>query len=610
MSTHFDSKDLHCKSPFGAVLCGTKVSFSVFLAPEDAICGGTLRIWEEFTGTNAAFPAVLSENRLLFTYTAPAQPELVWYDFCLTTRDGRELILDRDGGRWQLTVYDASRPTPDWFGRGISYQIFPDRFCRSRIPDGRDMVGSRVVHEQWGDMPVFLPDEQGIVRNCDFFGGDLRGILQKLDYLQSLSVTTLYCNPIFESASNHRYDTADYLAIDPMLGSEDDFRILCREAHKRGMRVILDGVFNHTGSNSRYFNAEGFYPELGAAQSDRSPFYKWYHFSHWPAEYAAWWGIRTLPAVEEHEPSYRAFIAGNDNAVVRHWLRLGADGWRLDVADELPDDFIAEIRQAADDEKTDSILLGEVWEDGSNKIAYSQRRRYLLGSETHGLMNYPFRTAAIQWLLGGNAADFRHSMETIRENYPTPAFYSAMNFLGTHDTPRILTLLGASSVPESKGDRAAYRLSAEEHALAMRRLMLGSLLLYTFPGSPTVYYGDEAGMEGFEDPLNRATYPWGAENAELLHWYRLLGRLRSERDCLQCGDLIFLQAQGGILTFRRSTAAEQCTTVCNAGSESVSLELPWNGPRLVRDALSGQQFFVQNGVLHISVPPISGMLLV
>ena len=432
MSTYFDSRDPACKSPFGAVSCGTEVSFAVFCSPEEEIIGGELRIFEEFAGKNRIVPLHTDGGAFRCVYTAPNEPELAWYGFSLTRRSGGIVDL---GGRWQLTVYDGRGHTPEWFGSGVSYQIFPDRFCRSRIPDPAGMVGERTVHENWQDTPDFLPDEQGEIRNRDFFGGDLPGITGKLDYLKGLGVTTVYLNPIFEAASNHRYNTADYLAIDPMLGQEEDFQTLCREAHKRGMRILLDGVFNHTGSVSRYFNADGFYPDVGAAQSAQSPYYNWYHFSRWPTEYDAWWGIKTLPAVEENHPDYRDFIFGGRDSVVRHWLRCGADGWRLDVADELPDDFIAQLRCAMEEEKSDALLIGEVWEDGSNKIAYDRRRRYLLGSETHGLMNYPFRTAALQWLCGGDASDFRESMETLRENYPPDAFYSAMNFLSTHDTP-------------------------------------------------------------------------------------------------------------------------------------------------------------------------------
>ena len=499
--------------------------------------------------------------------------------------------------------------TPDWFGRGVSYQIFPDRFCRSRIPDPAGMVGDRTVHENWADTPDYLPDETGEVRCRDFFGGDLPGIISKLDYLQDLGVTTLYLTPIFESASNHRYNTADYRAIDPMLGTEEDFRTLCGQAHRRGMRVVLDGVFNHTGNVSRYFNADGFYPDLGAAQSQESPYYNWYRFIRWPEESDAWWGITTLPAVEETQASYREFIIQGEDSVVRHWLRCGADGWRLDVADELPDSFIAQLRSALEAEKPDAVLLGEVWEDGTNKIAYGQRRRYLLGRETHGLMNYPFRKAAMDWLLGGDAAAFRDSMEALRENYPAPAFYSAMNFLGTHDTPRILTLLGGEPTPESKTDRAAARLTPEGYDLARRRLMLGAMLLYAFPGSPTVFAGDEAGQQGYEDPLNRRTYPWGQEDEALLTWFRRLGQLRKERPSLQQGDITYPYAQGGGLAVQRRAGDQVSLAAMNAGPEPLELKLPWSRGTAT-DAMTGQQFLASDGAVHLTLPGYSGVLLV
>ena len=608
MSIYFNSRDPACKSPFGAAPCGTEVSFSVFAGPEE-VTDGQLLLLEEFSGQERAIPMTWADGALRCVYRTPEEPELVWYAFSLTRPDGQVLRLDKNSGRWQLTVYDGQSRTPGWFGQGVSYQIFPDRFCRSRMPRPEGMVGRRTVHENWAGTPDYLPDAQGEIRNCDFFGGDLAGITAKLDYLQSLSVTTLYLNPIFEAASNHRYNTADYLAIDPMLGTEEDFRTLCREAHRRGMRVLLDGVFNHTGSVSRYFNADGSYPEVGAAQSRESPYYNWYHFTRWPEEYDAWWGIKTLPAVEENQDSYREFIIRGQDSVVRHWLRCGADGWRLDVADELPDDFITEIRRAMEEEKPGAVLIGEVWEDGSNKIAYDRRRRYLLGRETHGLMNYPFRTAALAWLLGGDAGAFRESMEEIREHYPSPAFYSAMNFLGTHDTPRILTLLGGEPVPESKEARAEARLSSAGYRLARQRLMLGALLLYAFPGSPTVYYGDEAGMQGYEDPLNRRTYPWGQEDESLSAWYRRLGQLRRERLSLQVGKIRYLYAAGGGLVLERRAEAEVTVAALNAGAEDLESAIPWAGA-LATDAMTGQQFLAADGIVRLTLPGRSGVLLI
>ena len=613
MNPYFDSRDKRCKEPFGAVAVGTAVHFAL---QDETYYGCELLVRREFAGAEDVCPLPPAEGGFAGSYTAPGNGELCWYGFCLTDGDGRQVWFGKNGlqdapekiARWQLTVYEPT-PVPPWFGEGVTYQIFPDRFRRVSLPDVSHMVGRRWLHSAWEDEPVYLPEENGEVTNRDFFGGSLPGITEKLDYLKSLHVTTLYLNPIFEAASNHRYDTADYRSIDPLLGTEEDFRTLCREAHERGMRVIVDGVFNHTGSNSRYFNAEGYYPELGAAQSRESPYFGWYSFHPWPAQYDAWWGVRTLPAVNEERPDYRDFIFGGEDSVVRRWLRCGADGWRLDVADELPGDVIEGIRAAMDAEKPGAYLLGEVWEDGSSKIAYSRRRRYLLGRETHGLMNYPFRTALLTWLGGGDAAAFRESMETLRENYPPEAFYGAMNFLGTHDTPRILTLLGAAQTPGTKRERAAYRLSPDERTQGTRRLRLAAMLLYTFPGSPTVFYGDEAGMEGFEDPLNRRTFPWGREDERLTAFFRTLGLLRSQRESLRRGDLRYLYAADGGLVIERCCGGERTVTALNAGTSPLPVTLDWDSPTAM-DGVTGQRFLSVNGKVRLTLPPLDGVILV
>ena len=314
-----------------------------------------------------------------------------------------------------------------------------------------------------------------------------------------------------------------------------------------------------------------------------------------------------LPAVNEMEDSYRDFIYRDQDAIIRHWLRAGADGWRLDVADELPDAFIAGLRQAMEETKPGSVLLGEVWEDGTTKIAYSQRRRYLLGRETHSLMNYPFRAAALLYLRGGDAAEFCESMETIRENYPAPAFTSAMNFLGTHDTARVLSLLGEAQSPATKAERAVFRLSPEEERLGKERWKLAAALLYAFPGSPMLYYGDEAGAQGLEDPFCRGCYPWGQEDGELLAWFRLLGRLR-KRPSLRRGDLTWLYAGGPLLAFRRQTEEETTVAVFNADGSTHPLTLPWEGLE-ARDLLSGQCFAAWDGRVELQLPPRTALLL-
>ncbi len=615
----FDPRCELCKTPFGAAVCGQEVLFTCRPLASEGFTHCALVMHREFAGQSQEFelsPAGFLGDRVCFStaFTAPEEPELIWYHFRFWRDDGSGCDLDRTGYRsdgqplsWQLTVYRRSA-VPDWYGEGMVYQIFPDRFRRLTVPDPKGLVGDRWVHQDWDEGPVWRPDPDGEVRNRDFFGGSLEGITSKLDELAELGVTALYLCPIFESASNHRYNTADYTKIDPLLGSEEDFKALCAQAKERGIRVILDGVFNHTGSQSIYFNADGFYPSLGAAQSQDSPYSDWFSFHPWPHDYDAWWGIRTLPAVREDAASYVDYIIDGENSIIRRWLKAGASGWRLDVADELPGWFIEKARKAVEETKSDGLLIGEVWEDASNKIAYSQRRKYLLGSELHGVMNYPFRTALLTYLKGGDASGFRDAMETIRENYPPEAFYANMNFLGTHDTARILTVLGADEPPASKEERASFRLSPAQRERGVALLRLAALALFSFPGVPTVFYGDEAGMEGWEDPFNRGTYPWGREDTAIRDCFTLLGGLRKQRSSLRRGGIRWLEAQGRLAAYIRETAGERSVTVLNAGDTEQSFEMDWPWETCT-DLVSGRKLTPADGRLTLQLGPYEGLLL-
>ena len=584
----FDPRDRRYKTPYGAVPAGTKVDFRLRPRRQLGFSRAVLRARFEMDGDRvceAAVPWVgtdLGYDCFAGTLDTGDYVGLVWYSFRLERLDGRNMEL----GEYQLTVYDDKETVPDWFGRGVTYQIFPDRFFRTRVPDPAGMVGGRSVHHGWGEEPEYRPNEKGEIRNRDFFGGDLAGIREKLDYLKKMGVETVYLCPIFEAAENHRYGTADYSRIDPMLGDEDDFKALCDGLHKRGMRLMLDGVFNHTGYVSRYFNGDGAYDTVGASQSEDSPYRSWFNFTQWPDKYESWWGIYSLPAVNEADPSYRNFIFGDGDSVVRRWLRAGADGWRLDVADELPDDFVHGIHTAARAEKPDAVVIGEVWEDGSNKIAYGVRRRHILGGHCDGLMNYPFRTALLDWLRGGNAANFKETMETLRENYPPFAYYSAMNALSTHDTLRVLTLLGAGDgYGMSRQAKSEFRLNEEQRTRAKALLKTGAAVMFCFPGSPTVYYGDEAGMEGFEDPFNRRTFPWGSEDRELTKWFAALGKLRHKLPALRKGQIEYLRAEGGVLAFVRTLDKQRILCAANAGEGEAVLQLPGKGKLLLGDGV-------------------------
>ena len=568
----FHSRNSIYRNPTGAVQVQTNIHFKL-LGPREFRCSAArLMVGEEFTKqvkTLGLFWCGMNgeDHEWWECDFTPEQSGLYFYRFEIDTWRGTLGITSRFGGEsgideygspegecWQLTVFESQYQTPDWLSGGIMYQIFPDRFYRSGTTK-YNVPQDRYLHQRWGSQPEWRPNHQGEITNSDYFGGDLEGIIQKLDYLQSLGITCIYLNPIFEAHSNHRYDTADDTKVDPLLGTKEDFIRLCKEANKRGIHIILDGVFNHTGSDSIYFNRKGRYQTLGAYQSQDSPYYDWYQFYQWPEQYACWWNFETLPNVNETNETYNAYINGTDG-VIQTWLKAGADGWRLDVADELPDLFLDHITKAAKQVKPTSMILGEVWEDASNKMAYGQRRRYLLGKQLDSVMNYPFREAIIGFLTGKNPAEMMELIMTVLEHYPPSAIHLLMNHIGTHDTERILTVLGGE--PLNGRDRewqSRTKLSQEQRSRGLSLLKLASLMQYTLPGIPCVYYGDEAGMEGYRDPFNRGCFPWGHEDAELVNWYRSLGKIRHSCEVLKQGTLEPYYADDDCFVYIRSDEA-------------------------------------------------------
>lgn len=563
----FHSRSSLYRNPTGAVADGQSVHFKISPSRELG-CSGAYLVVEKDRGDvqllDMYWCGMHGENEEWWECDfIPQTPGLYFYHFELKTGRGSVSLSRLKNGwavlggqnPWQLTVYSRNSRTPDWLAGGIMYQIFPDRFFCSGEPK-QDVPRDRVLHEQWGEQPVWAPTEEGKVLNNDFFGGDLKGIEQKLPHLRELGVTCLYLNPVFESHSNHRYDTADYSKIDPLLGTEADFVSLCEKARQYGIHILLDGVFSHTGSDSVYFNREGRYTTEGAYNSQTSPYSSWYTFRQWPDDYDCWWNFVTLPNVNEVNPAYDGYING-EQGIIRKWLKLGAAGWRLDVADELPDAFLDSLHRAARAEKTDALVLGEVWEDASNKTAYGVRRRYLLGDQLDTVMNYPFRDAILSFLLNGKPERFAEAVEDILENYPPQCTRLLMNHIGTHDTERALTLLGGASMNgRDRKWQSEFQLSHQQRATAVKRLRLAALLQYILPGVPCIYYGDEAGLEGGKDPFSRACYPWGQENKELLAWYRELGWIRhSQKELFARGSFHIRYAKGNILVLERSLDA-------------------------------------------------------
>ncbi|MBE6543011.1 MAG: glycoside hydrolase family 13 protein [Ruminococcaceae bacterium] len=474
--------------------------------------------------------------------------------------------------QFSFLVYSSSYKTPDRFKGGIMYQIFPDRFLRSgKVNAERE---DSVVYEDWENgIPEYAKYPGGSLKNNTFFCGDLYGVAEKLDYLLSLGVDIIYLNPIFKAYSNHRYDTGDYMQIDELLGGEEAFKELISQCKKRNIKIILDGVFNHTGDNSIYFNKYGKYGDGGAYRSKKSEYYNWYSFSVWNKKYESWWGIDILPRVKSDEPSYREFING-ENGVVRKYLKMGVDGWRLDVADELSDDFIVNLRKAAKAEKEDSIVYGEVWEDASTKISYGKERKYLQGFELDSVMNYPIKNAITSYLISGNSDIIYKAAEKIYSHYPKPTVDVLMNMLGTHDTPRILTVLAGMPDDGMPNDyKAKSRLSSEQRSIAKKRLTLAICLIMTLPGIPSIYYGDEAGMEGYGDPFNRFPYPWGKEDMDILGSYRRFAAARLSSDVYKDGKYRCLVHENSVFAFERYNSNASAVTVVNGGSGIYTMKL-------------------------------------
>ena len=581
MAAIFNSLDEFYKTPFGAVPAGQSVTFT--LAVPSAIgCATPYLIWQP-DGQQAQWLPLekrgAKRDADLFTITVtPPAAGLYFYYFDLYTgyrklfrgAMGEAYITNGQGESWQLTAYEPEFATPRGLQGGVFYQIFPDRFCEGTA-DKSMPFADRIYRADKEGEPYFWPTEQrdGYL-NMDYYGGDLRGIRDKLPYLAGLGVTMIYLNPIFEAHSNHRYNTANYRRVDPLLGTNADFKALCKEAKAMGIRIILDGVFSHTGSDSVYFNREGRYPTPGAYQDPRSPYRKWYDFSpNYACGYRSWWGFETLPEVNEDEPSYREFICG-EGGVIDYWMELGASGFRLDVADELPDDFIRAIRRAVKRHGEDKYLLGEVWEDATNKWSYGVRRTYLLGRGLDAVMNYPFREAVLQFVRGGDARDAAEAVTRICENYPAPALHVLMNFLSTHDTVRAITELGGE--PCDGHDRywqSGRRLTAEQYEYGRRKLVLAYALIFTLPGLPSVYYGDEIGMQGYKDPFNRAFFDWHSKENRIRPVLQRLSKLRKSCDAFRDGRFVPVRCEGGLFQFQRRGAREVADICVNRNANDM-----------------------------------------
>lgn len=607
-----DSHSLNFRSPFGAVTLGTEVTINI----EVENCEGVFlelihfkgfcesipmeRKTEEEGQDNHTYSAVIKTQDtglLNYFFTIKRYGETLYYGNNAEGLGGKGCLQKYDPKPFQITVYKDFK-VPSWYKEGIIYQIFVDRFCNGN-EDGHidNPKKNSFIYGDWYDEPMYIRNSSGDIERWEFFGGNLQGVINKLPLIKSLGVTTIYLNPIFESPSSHKYDAADYKSIDPMFGNDEKFKELCSKALELNIRVVLDGVFSHTGSDSIYFNRYGNYSELGAYESKESPYYNWYKFRNHPNDYDCWWGFVNQPNVDELNPDYMNFIINDEDSVISKWMSLGASGWRLDVADELPDKFIKALKKKMKEVKEDSVLIGEVWEDASNKVAYDVKREYFFGDELDSVTNYPFRDSVLGFLKGDiDAHNIIRKLMSLYENYPREAFYSSMNTLGTHDTERLLTALQKGKEHKEEGEAL---------------LKLAIAFQMTFPGVPLIYYGDEAGLQGGADPKNRKAYPWGRENKEVFNWYKVMTSLRTNHEVFQKGEFKFYDVHKDVLCFERSLENTTALVMINRASQDIFFELHGNkNVQYYKNLIATEEVIENNfGVLRLKLKPLEVKIL-
>ena len=682
-----DSFDSYYRSPFGAVMAGTPVTLRFRTIPFD-VDGVSVRVYTYSAATNTTagpndYPMAYLEDRLedstnyaiwTLTLNTPSSPSILYYKFRVTdgldvdwysdnTADDHDNLGQGGTGQtsedepfpaFQLTIYDPAFETPAWLQNANVYQIFPDRFrngdtgndyCRDGVTNCPVFYGNPdiVAHTIWNEA-IDDPRQPGEHFNDfgnQFYGGDLQGIEEKLDYLQSLGIDTLYLTPIFAGRSNHRYDTDDYLTVDPALGGDAAFQSLVQAMEQRGMYLILDGVFNHTSSDSLYFDRYQRYASDGACESLSSPYRSWFVFFNnnvpcGSGDYEGWFGFDSLAVLTDNSAAVRDFIYRNGaQNVVKTWYDAGAAGWRFDVADEISHDWWRDFRGYAKSYNAEGPLVGEVWPDAS---------RFLLGDQLDSVMNYRFRKNVLGFARdvhnwgdndnnGGNTivalspSQFDHALRSVREDYPPPATAAMLNLIDSHDTNRalyVLTMLGDSGLTQAK-----------------ERLKLTALFQFTYPGAPMVYYGDEAGIDSpslangvngpEDDPYNRAPYPWedesgdpniyGPADASLIAYYSQLAHLRRQTPALRTGsfatvltgDTTASGTDNDTYAFARSGGGETAIIALNQGSGSNAASLPvstyFSDGTVLQDALSGATYTVSGGSVNVTLAARSGVVL-
>lgn len=565
MKLSFNPNDLKYKSISGAVKDNEKCEF--FVETDAESC---LLVINRDGQTVLSYPMQrLSDG--FFVSLPCLKSGLYWYRFIadgvVFGRDDYLNALENSTDYFQLTVYKSDFSTPNYLKGGIIYQIFPDRFNKS---GDFSVENGKVKRDDWGGLPTYR-NSQGLVLNNEFFGGNFKGIEEKLDYLKSLNVCAIYLNPINSAFSSHRYDTSDYLEFDSVLGDRDDFLSLATRAGEMGIRIIFDGVYNHVGSDSIYFNKNGNYKTCGAYNSKSSEYYEWFDFYEYPDEYASWWGFKTLPSINKDCQSFQDFIT---ETVIPHNLELKMSGVRLDVADELNDKFIKNIRKAIKKVDSENLVLGEVWEDATNKIAYGERREYFLGEELDSVMNYPVKNAIVNYLLSGDLELFKKTVCEQINNYPKCSLDVLMNLLSSHDSVRILTELSREIIVTDKDLMQFEAIDIKRLDYGKKLLKLAYAILFTVYGVPSVYYGDEIGMSGNLDPYNRKCFEWDNIDYDLLDYVRKLSQIRTDnKQIFSEGVFKILVAFDGVLIFERCSKSGQIVVAVNRNDHDYVLEL-------------------------------------
>lgn len=609
-------------SYFGAFESGSDISFELSLPRRAGVVGVIMHIHADGMNEHPVeYPMKRSFNHgeytedkytLDLTLSEESFPAgLYYYRYEINFGDaivsyGGESVIDLTAfsdciGDRQLLIYKKGFDTPHWIRGGIIYHVFVDRFKRS----GRCSVKKgAVLNEDWDNgIPQYGEYPGADVSNNVFFGGDLYGITEKLDYIASLGVSCIYLSPVFDAASNHKYDTGDYLTVDGMFGGDEALENLTATANKLGISVILDGVFNHTGDDSIYFNKYGNYNSVGAYQSEDSDYFPWYDFQSYPDTYSSWWGVKILPRVHSGNDDFRKFICG-DGGVAEKWSKIGIRGWRLDVADELDDSFLDDFRRAVKSRNRDAVIYGEVWEDASNKIAYGARRKYFRGNQLDAVMNYPLRSGIIDYIIHGDCKKIREATEGLYRRYPKQCSDMQMNIISTHDTVRILNeLSGVGENGRTNEELSTARLSASEHKNAAKLVKLAYLIAATVPGVPSIYYGDEIGMEGYHDPFCRMPFPWRRKDDDLLGFFKKIGRLRRSESLYRDGLFKILRCDEIAFIFERYNDRRSVVTAINRIDDGFALSFgskvtnALTGKKISSLKLPGKSYAVLSGAI-------------